>query len=64
MLTAPPYWAVKPCWGWQDGWQGGQAMRRELWNHAYFSISNKDVDMVKIPRPLVDRFIDSLCYAA
>jgi len=40
------------------------AVRRELWSHAYFSISNKDVDMVKIPRPLVDRFIDSLCYAA
>jgi hypothetical protein len=39
-------------------------VRRELWSHAYFSISNKDVDMVKISRPLVDRFIDSLCYAA
>lgn len=39
-------------------------VRRELWSHAYFSMSNKDVDMVKIPSPLVDRFIDSLCYAA
>jgi hypothetical protein len=40
------------------------AVRRQPWSHAYFSMSNKDVDMVKIPRPLVDRFIDSLCYAA
>ena len=39
-------------------------VRRELWSHAYFSISKKEVDMVKIPRPLVERFIDSLCYAA
>ena len=39
-------------------------VRRELWSHAYFSTSHSEADMVKIPRPLVDRFIDSLCYAA
>ena len=39
-------------------------VRRDLWSHAYFSISPHESDMVKIPRPLVDRFIDSLCYAA
>ncbi|WP_349282764.1 transposase [Polaromonas hydrogenivorans] len=39
-------------------------VRRNLWSHAYFSISPHESDMGKIPRPLVDRFIDSLCYAA
>jgi len=39
-------------------------VRRQLWSHAYFSTSHQETDMVKIPRPLVDRFIDSLCYAA
>ncbi|MEP6589113.1 MAG: hypothetical protein ABJA84_10210, partial [Polaromonas sp.] len=39
-------------------------VRRDLWSHAYFSTSPHESDIVKIPRPLVDRFIDSLCYAA
>jgi len=39
-------------------------VRRELWSHAYCSTSHHEADMVKIPRPLVERFIDSLCYAA
>ena len=39
-------------------------VRADLWSHAYFSTSHSEADMVKIPRPLVDRFIDSLCYAA
>jgi hypothetical protein len=54
-------WYPKPQATFSDTIAG---VRRELWSHAYFSMSNKDVDMVKIPRPLVDRFIDSLCYAA
>jgi len=40
------------------------AVRSALWSHAYFSTSHDETDMVKIPRPLLDRFIDSLCYAA
>jgi hypothetical protein len=39
-------------------------VRRDLWSHEYFSISHDEADMIKIPRPLVDRFIDTLCYAA
>lgn len=39
------------------------AVRSALWSHAYFSTSHGEADMVKIPRPLLDRFIDSLCYA-
>lgn len=40
------------------------SVRRCLWRHEYFSTSTNETDMIKIPRPLVDRFIDSLCYAA
>ena len=54
-------WYPKPQATFSDTIAG---VRRELWSHAYFSISNNEADMVKIPRPLVDRFIDSLCYAA
>ena len=39
------------------------SVRRWLWSHEYFSTSRQDPDMIKIPRPLLDRFIDSLCYA-
>jgi len=39
------------------------SVRRWLWSHEYFSTSLNETDMIKIPRPLVDRFIDSLCYA-
>jgi hypothetical protein len=31
------------------------AVRRCLWRHEYFSMSPKDTEMVKIPRPLVER---------
>ncbi len=54
-------WYPKPQATFSDTIAG---VRRELWSHAYFSISHNEADMVKIPRPLVDRFIDSLCYAA
>ena len=54
-------WYPKPQATFSDTIAG---VRRALWSHAYFSISPHESDMVKIPRPLVDRFIDSLCYAA
>jgi hypothetical protein len=38
------------------------SVRRWLWSHEYFSTSLREVDVIKIPRPLVQRFIDSLCY--
>jgi hypothetical protein len=40
------------------------SVRRWCWSHEYFSTSLNETDMIKIPRPLVERFIDSLCYAA
>jgi len=38
--------------------------RRELWGQLAFCMSAHDPDMVEIPRALVERFTDALCYAA
>jgi hypothetical protein len=40
------------------------AVRYQLWHHQDFHLSLSDADVVKIPRPLLKRFIDTLCYAA
>lgn len=40
------------------------AVRYQLWHHQGFHLSLSDADVVKIPRPLLKRFIDTLCYAA
>ena len=40
------------------------SVRRCLWSHEHFSTSLYELDMIRIPRSLLDRFIDSLCYAA
>jgi hypothetical protein len=40
------------------------AVRYQLWHHQGFHLSLPDADVVKIPRPLLKRFIDTLCYAA
>ena len=39
-------------------------VRRQLWDHLYFSMSQQETDMIKIPRALFERFIDAVCYAA
>ena len=39
-------------------------VRRQLWSHTYFSTSGQDTDLIKIPRALLERFTDALCYAA
>jgi hypothetical protein len=39
-------------------------VRRQLWDHLHFSMSQQETDMIKIPRALFDRFIDAVCYAA
>ncbi|HEY0319357.1 MAG TPA: transposase [Pyrinomonadaceae bacterium] len=39
-------------------------VRRYLWSHAYFSMSGKKADMIKVPRSLLERLTDTLCYAA
>jgi hypothetical protein len=39
-------------------------VRRQLWDHLHFSMSQQETDMIKIPRALFERLIDAVCYAA
>lgn len=39
-------------------------VRRQLWEHFTFQMSTDDTDMIKVPRVLLERFNDLLCYAA
>jgi hypothetical protein len=39
-------------------------VRRPLWEHLHFSMSHQETDMTKIPRALLERFTEALCYAA
>jgi hypothetical protein len=39
-------------------------VRRCLWSNCHFSMSGRNIDLAKIPRSLLGRFIDALCYAA
>ena len=39
-------------------------VRRCLWSNCHFSMSDRNIDLAKIPRSLLERFIDALCYAA
>jgi DDE superfamily endonuclease len=39
-------------------------VRKELWAQASFYGSSREVDMVKVPRALVERLTDAVCYAA
>jgi hypothetical protein len=39
-------------------------VRRYLWATVDFSMSSEKTDIVKIPRPLVERLIETVCYAA
>jgi hypothetical protein len=39
-------------------------VRRQLWDHLHFSTSQQETDMIKIPRVLLERFTEALCYAA
>lgn len=39
-------------------------VRSRLWQHAHFSLSQKNHDLIQIPRPLFDCLTETLCYAA
>jgi hypothetical protein len=39
-------------------------VRRELWTQATFPLSERNPDLVKVPRTLVERLMETLCYAA
>ena len=39
-------------------------VRREIWAQVAFCMSDRQADLVKVPWALVERFADTLCYAA
>ncbi len=39
-------------------------VRRYLWSHQHFQMSQTPCEMIKVPRSLVERLTDTLCYAA
>jgi DDE superfamily endonuclease len=39
-------------------------VRRWLWSHQHFQMSVTEADLIKVPRSLVERLTDTLCYAA
>jgi len=39
-------------------------VRRHFWRPLTFQLSTQTPDMVQIPRILLERFTDALCYAA
>jgi len=39
-------------------------VRRWLWSHHHFQMSQTTCDMIKVPRSLLERLTDTLCYAA
>src|SRR5215831_511473 len=39
-------------------------VRRQLWDHLHFSMSQQETDLIQIPRAWFERFIDAMCYAA
>jgi hypothetical protein len=39
-------------------------VRRHVWDHLHFSTSQREADMIKIPRALFERFMDVISYAA
>jgi hypothetical protein len=38
-------------------------VRRHLWEHIHFSTSQQETELIKIPRALLERFTEALCYA-
>jgi DDE superfamily endonuclease len=39
-------------------------VRRELWSACHFAMSESQAEMVKIPRSVLERLTDTVCYAA
>jgi len=39
-------------------------VRREIWAHETFYLSSEEAEVVKVPRVLLERFTETLCYVA
>ena len=60
LTTRSAAWYTKPLPTFADALA---LVRSRLWSHLTFHMSADDADMVKVPRVLLDRFNDLLCYA-
>jgi hypothetical protein len=38
-------------------------VRRQVWDHLHFSMSQQETDLIQRPRVLFERFMDAVCYA-
>src|SRR5215216_940107 len=54
-------WYRKPCPTFADALA---VVRRQLWGHAAFRTSDRGGDVVKVPRAVIERLTEALCYAA
>jgi hypothetical protein len=60
-LVRTAAWYAKPCPTFSDALA---LVRRELWSQHYFSMSSAKSEVVEIPRSLLERLTDTVCYAA
>ncbi len=72
-LLAHPQLTAHPGPPRQAAWYGKRAptfadalalVRRELWAYETFCLSSEEAEMVKVPRVLIERFTETLCYVA
>jgi hypothetical protein len=58
----------RPSAGYAQAWptfsDASALVRRQVWDHMHFSMSQQDTDRIQIPRVLLERLIDAVCYAA
>jgi hypothetical protein len=60
-IGRPSAWYIK---AWPTFSDAIALVRRHLWEHMHFSMSQQDTDRINIPRALLERFMDAICYAA
>ena len=72
-LLADPLFTRQPCTIRASAWYSKPLptftdalalVRHRLWTYCTYQMSADDTDMIKVPRLLLDRFNDLLCYAA
>ena len=66
-VNRSPVTILLPTWSRKDHFTFADALalvRRELWVHQTFRLSTAPTETVKVPRLLIERLTDTLCYAA
>ena len=66
-LSRSPVVIPLPTWSRKDHFTFAEALalvRRELWADATVQLSAGATERVNVPRPIIQRLTDTLCYAA